>query len=67
MIINNDILDELYLSAGPQRMEKARGYVVMNRVSIDKVNYEDEDNFSVSATVKGTENYKTNIEVMYGE
>ena len=34
MVVNPEILEELYIDAGPKRMEKARKYVNENREKI---------------------------------
>ena len=68
MIINEGILDELYLSAGSTRAGKASDYVSQGKVNIKKVIYEDEDNFEIRSQVRGHgEIYNVYIQVEEGE
>ena len=68
MIINEGILDELYLSAGSTRAGKASDYVRQGKVNIKKVIYEDEDNFEIRSQVRGHgEIYNVYIQVEEGE
>lgn len=68
MIISNDILEELKESAGEARNEKASNIVKNNKVKITKVTYENKNNFSVHAKVKGNlDDYDTYIEAKSGE
>ena len=68
MIISNDILEELKESAGEARNEKASNIVKDNKVKITKVTYENKNNFSVHAKVKGNlDDYDTYIEAKSGE
>ena len=68
MIISNDILEELKESAGESRNEKASNIVKNNKVKITKVTYENKNNFSVHAKVKGNlDDYDTYIEAKSGE
>ena len=53
MVVNPEILEELYIDAGPKRMEKARKYVNENRVKITKVIYDDVNKFEVRSKVRG--------------
>ena len=67
MQINSNILDELYREAGEERVKKARNYVQNKRVKLNREEYENKDNFEISAQVKGTEIYNTTIRVKDGE
>ena len=67
MLVNNDIVDELYFDAGSQRVQKARLYVKTGRVEIEKINYNDENNFEVTGNVTGQDIYRTHINVEDGE
>ncbi len=68
MIVNDEVLHELKDSAGDLKIEKANQIKESNNVKITKVNYENSNNFSIHAEVKGTNDvYYTYIEVKNGE
>ena len=68
MIINEEILDELYISAGSTRAGKAENYVEQGKVNITKVIYNDEDNFELHSKVKGhDEIYDVYMQIEDGE
>ncbi len=67
MLVNHNLMDELIKDAGPDREIKARKYVAQGRVKIDKVNYENNNNFEISADVSGNDLYRTYIQVINGE
>ena len=68
MIINEGILDELYLSAGNERAQKAESYVAQHNVNIKKVVYENENNFEIRSKVRGHgEIYDVYVQVEKGE
>ncbi len=68
MIVNENVLNELYESAGESRKERALSYVEQKRINIKKVIYEDEDNFEIRAKVRGNgEIYDVYIQVANGE
>ena len=68
MIVNDEVLHELEISAGDKRAEKAHDIKSNNNVKITKVNYENSNNFSIHAEVKGkNDTYHTYIEVKNGE
>ena len=68
MIVNDEVLHELEISAGNKRAEKANDIKSNNNVKITKVNYENSNNFSIHAEVKGkNDTYHTYIEVKNGE
>ena len=67
MLVNHGILEDLYKDAGEGRKQRAINYQKQGRVKIKNVEYENELNFSLSANVIGTENYRTYISVKNGE
>lgn len=67
MLINKDIIEELCESAGYSGTEKGKKYKNQKKVKIEKVIYENENNFEINATVQGTEEYYTYIQVKEGE
>ena len=50
MLVNNEIITELYENAGDTRYQKALEYVKDKRVTITNVNYENKNNFELAAT-----------------
>lgn len=67
MLINQNIIEELYNSAGSTRATKAEKYKNQKRVKITKVIYEDENNLEINSEVEGNDNYETYIEIKKGE
>ena len=67
MLVNHEILEDLYRDAGEGRKQRAIDYQKQGRVKIKNVEYENELNFELSANVIGTENYKTYINIKNGE
>ena len=67
MLVNHEILEDLYKDAGEGRKQRAINYQKQGRVKMKNVEYENELNFSLSANVIGTENYRTYISVKNGE
>ena len=68
MIINQGILDELYLSAGNETAKRAEEYVNSRKINIKKVIYEDENNFEIRSKVKGSNAiYDVHIQVINSE
>lgn len=67
MLINQNVLNSLTNDAGISRKEKALTYVERNLVEITNSEYENMNNFWVTARVKGTKNYRTYISVKNGE
>ena len=55
MLVNNEIIQELYEDAGSTRVEKARLYMRTGRTEIEKINYDNPENFE--KTGKVTEQY----------
>ena len=67
MLINKKVIEELYFDAGEERIQKARLYTKTGRVEIEKINYNDKNNFELTGNVSGQENYRTHISVESGE
>ena len=66
MLVNHEILEDLYKDAGEKRKQKAINYQKQERVRIKKIDYQDDRNFELSAIVIGNEIYKTYISVQNG-
>ena len=67
MLINPNILEELYIEAGSDRVEKAKKYVHLRKVRLIRQEYENKNNFEIEAQVIGTDIYDTKIRVRNGE
>ena len=68
MQVNENLAQEIYSDVGEERLNRARRIVSKGKVEIKKVNYEDPNNFEVSAEVEGNyDNYTTTIKVENGE
>ena len=67
MLVNREIIEELYYDAGNERIQKARLYTKTGRVEIEKINYNDKNNFELTGSVSGQEKYRTHISVESGE
>ena len=67
MLVNEKIIEELCLDAGTERTQKAKQYQEQGKVTITKVEYENENNFEIHARVFGTDEYDTYVEVKNGE
>ena len=67
MLVNPQIIEELCIDAGETRTQKAKKYKNEGRVEISKVEYQNKNNFEVSALVYGNERYHTYISVKDGE
>lgn len=67
MLVNKEIENELYYDAGESRVQKARIYVKTGRTKIEKINYNDENNFEITGKVTGQEIYRTHIYIEDGE
>ena len=67
MFVDDEIIEELYYDAGNERVQKARLYVKTQRVDIEKINYNDKDNFDITGNVTGQDIYRTHISVEGGE
>lgn len=67
MLVNREVEEELYSDAGDTRVQKARLYVKTGRTQIEKINYNDENNFEITGKVTGQEIYRTHIYIEDGE
>lgn len=68
MLINQNLLQELYDDAGFERTKKAKQYAKENKIDILKMNYDDPNNFDISSDVKGNyDEYRVNVCVKNGE
>ena len=67
MLVNNEIINELYDNAGNLRVEKARIYMRTGRTEIEKIHYNNSENFEITGKVTGQEVYRTHIYVSNGE
>ena len=68
MLINQDLVQEIYLDAGLPRMARAQQYINQGKVRIIKSNYENPDNFSIKSIVEGNfDDYTVEIDVKNGE
>lgn len=66
MIVNHEILEDLYKDAGEQRKQRAIEYQKQERIRLKNIDYEDSINFSLSANVIGNKIYKTYISITNG-
>lgn len=53
MIVNPDVLEDIYNSTTIERKQRALKYVEAKRVTIKKVSYEDSNNFDIRSNVRG--------------
>ena len=68
MLVNKKIEDEFREFAGEERYLRAEKYQKQNKVTINELNYKNENNFSVKAEVKGNyDDYNVYINVEAGE
>ncbi len=68
MFINQTVAKELYNDAGETRFAKAKEYIKQKRVSIEHIDYENMNNFSVSSLIDGNyDEYKVHISLRNGE
>lgn len=67
MLVDNQIIDELYQDAGDTRVQKARLYVRTKKTEIEKIHYDDNKNFEITGKVTGQEIYRTHIQIEDGE
>lgn len=68
MLVNKNLSQEIYDEAGESRVSRAKRYISQGRVNIIKTDYEDKDNFSITAIVDGSiDEYRVNIDVKKGE
>lgn len=68
MLINKNLLQELYEDAGYERTRKAKEYVREGKIDITKMEYEDPNNFEITAEAEGNYgDYEVNISTKKGE
>lgn len=68
MFINQTVAKELYEDAGESRLTRAKTYVKQKRVSIEHIDYDDMNNFSVESLVDGNyDEYKVHVSLRNGE
>ena len=68
MLVNKEIISELYENAGDERYQNALDYVKDKRVTITSVKYENQNNFELSANVKGNKDtYSVYAKIEDGE
>lgn len=68
MVVNPNIIEELYNDAGTARVERAREYVKNKKVKIKKVVYDNQSNFEIRSHVLGNfDDYDVYIKVNDGE
>ena len=68
MQVNQKLADEVFKDVGYERLDKAKEIVSQGKVEIKKVNYDNLNNFDISASVEGNhEEYTTRIKVENGE
>ena len=68
MLVNKKLSKEIYDDAGEMRVTRAKNYVNRGRINIIKTDYENQDNFSLTAIVDGSlDEYRVNIDVKNGE
>ena len=68
MQVNSQLADEIYNDVGSMRLEKAKRIVNEGKVEIKKVDYENLNNFEISAEVEGNYDfYNTRIKVENAE
>ena len=68
MQVNQKLADELFKDVGYERLDKAKEIVSQGKVEIKKVNYDNLNNFDISASVEGSnDDYTVRIKVENGE
>ena len=68
MQVNQKLADELFKDVGYERLDKAKEIVSQGKVEIKKVNYDNLNNFDISASVEGSnEDYTVRVKVENGE
>ena len=67
MLVDENVINELYQDAGETRVQKARLYVRTGRTEIEKIHYENPQQFEITGKVTGQEIYRTHISVNNGE
>ena len=68
MVVKPEIMEELYMDAGTDRVGRAMEYVKTKKVQITKVIYENQSNFEIRSKVRGNGDvYEVYIKVEDGE
>ena len=67
MLVNKEVEKELYYDAGEARVQNARLFVRTGRTQIEKISYNDENNFEITGKVTGQEIYRTHISIEEAE
>ena len=68
MQVNQKLADEVFKDVGYERLDKAKEIVSQGKVEIKKVNYDNLNNFDISASVEGSnEDYTVRVKVENGE
>jgi len=68
MLINKELSEDIYNTAGNIRRKKAKEYIDKGKVNIIKADYQDSNNFSIKSIVYGNYgDYKVDIDVQDGE
>lgn len=67
MLVNAKIIENLSKDAGEERTKRAKNYKNLGRVKITNTEYENSQNFTIQATVIGSEIYKTYVAIRNGE
>ena len=68
MVVTQELLEDLYNSAGQERKQRASEYVLQKRINITKVIYDNSQNFEVRSKVRGNNgNYNVFIKVENNE
>ena len=67
MLVDENVINEIYQDAGETRIQKAMLYVRTGRTKIEKVHYNSPEQFEITGKVTGHEIYRTHISVNNGE
>lgn len=67
MLVDENVINELYQDAGETRVQKARLYVRTGKTEIEKIHYENSQQFEITGKVTGQDIYRTHISVNNGE
>ncbi|MBO4816086.1 MAG: SNF2 helicase associated domain-containing protein [Clostridia bacterium] len=68
MLINKELIQEIYTDAGEPRIIRAKGYLNHGKINIIKADYENPNNFSIKSVVSGNyDDYNVEIDVKNGE
>ena len=67
MLVDENVINEIYQDARETRIQKAMLYVRTGRTKIEKVHYDSPEQFEITGKVTGQEIYRTHISVNNGE